>query len=139
VFTVARKIDLGEMRNWEALVDDQRQGLVHCMRNYLAELTGASIYRVLRRWRLILRRRAGGRREGKCTGAGDRGFHRGKASGDGQTYYYGSLRRVKAPRHVAHRRQAANADKDHLGRPQTKWVRRLGGLIHPPFGSFTPL
>jgi hypothetical protein len=36
-------------------VDYQRQGLVHWMRNYLAELTRASIYRVLRRWRLILR------------------------------------------------------------------------------------
>jgi hypothetical protein len=93
-------------------LDNQRQGLVHWMRNYLAELTGASIYRVLRWWRLILGRRAGGRREGKCNGAGDRGFHRGKASGDGQTHYYGSLQHVKAPRHVAHGRQAANAGED---------------------------
>jgi hypothetical protein len=46
-------------------VDDPSQGLVRWMRNYLAELTGVAIYRVLRRWRLILRRRAGGRREGK--------------------------------------------------------------------------
>jgi hypothetical protein len=76
VFTVAQKTDLGEIGNWEALVDDQRQGLVHWMRNYLAKLTGASIYRVLWWWRLILRRRAGGRRW-ECTGAGDRGFHRG--------------------------------------------------------------
>jgi hypothetical protein len=52
------------------------------MRKYLAELNGASFYRVLRWWHLILRRRAGGRREEKCTGAGDRGFHRGKAFGD---------------------------------------------------------
>jgi hypothetical protein len=41
---------------------------------------------------------------GKGTGAGDRGFHRGKASGDGRTYCYGSLRRVIATRHVAHSR-----------------------------------
>jgi hypothetical protein len=74
------------------------------MRNYLAELTGASIYRVLRWWRLILRSCGGDRREGKCTSAGDRGFHRGKASGDGRTCYYGSLRRVKATRHVVHGR-----------------------------------
>jgi hypothetical protein len=66
VFTVVRKTDLGEIGNWEPLVDDQRQGLVHWMRNYLAELTRASIYRVLRWWRLILRRRAGGRREGNA-------------------------------------------------------------------------
>jgi hypothetical protein len=58
------KPDLGEMRNWEAMVDYQRRGLVHWMRNYLAELTGASIYRIPRRWSLIWRRRAGGRREG---------------------------------------------------------------------------
>jgi hypothetical protein len=31
-----------------------------------------------------LRSCAGGRRKEKCTGAGDRGFHRGKASGDGR-------------------------------------------------------
>jgi hypothetical protein len=85
-------------------VDDQRQGLVPWMHNYLVELTGASIYRVLRRWRLILRSCAGGRREGKCTDACDCGFHHGKASDDGQTCYYGSLRRVKATRHVAYGR-----------------------------------
>jgi hypothetical protein len=46
-------------------VDDPRQGLVRWMRYYLAELTGTAIYRVLRWRRLILRRRAGGWREGK--------------------------------------------------------------------------
>jgi hypothetical protein len=53
VFTVAWKTDLGEMRNWEALVDDQRCELVHWVRNNLAELTGAAIYRLHRRWRPI--------------------------------------------------------------------------------------
>jgi transposase len=62
---VARKTYLGETRNLETLVDDPRQWLVRWMRNYLAELTGAAIYRVLRWWRLILRRRARDRREGK--------------------------------------------------------------------------
>jgi hypothetical protein len=101
-------------------VNDQRRELVLWKRNNLAELTRAAIYRFYRRWRPILRSCAGGRREGKCTGAGDRGFHRGKASGDGRAYYYGSLRRVKAARHVVHGRQAANGGEDHLARPQTK-------------------
>jgi hypothetical protein len=74
------------------------------LRDNLMELAAHSIYSVLWRWRLILRRRAGDQRVGKCTGAGDRGCHRGKASGDGQTYFNGLLRRVKAPRHVVHGR-----------------------------------
>jgi hypothetical protein len=45
--------DLGEMGNWEALVDDQRQGLVLWMRKNLADLTGAAIYRLHRQWRPI--------------------------------------------------------------------------------------
>jgi hypothetical protein len=53
------------------------------LRDNLTKLAAHSIYSVLRRWRLILRRRAGGRREGKCTSAGDRGCHCGKASSDG--------------------------------------------------------
>jgi hypothetical protein len=67
--------DLGEMGNWEALVNDERQGLVYWMRNYLAELTRASIYRVLQWWRLTLRSCTSGRREGRFTGAGYRGHH----------------------------------------------------------------
>jgi hypothetical protein len=59
------KPDSGEIPNWGAMVNDWRRGLVHGLRNYLAELTGASIYRIPRWWRLILRRRAGGRTEGK--------------------------------------------------------------------------
>jgi hypothetical protein len=45
--------DLGEVRNWEAPVDDRRQELVLWMRNNLAELTGVAIYRLHRPWRLI--------------------------------------------------------------------------------------
>jgi hypothetical protein len=45
--------DLGEMGNWEALVDDRRLELVLWMHNNLAEFTGAAIYRLHRRWRPI--------------------------------------------------------------------------------------
>jgi hypothetical protein len=45
--------DLGEMGNWEALVDDQRRELVLWMRNNLVELTRAAIYRFHRRWHPI--------------------------------------------------------------------------------------
>jgi hypothetical protein len=45
------------------------------MRNNLAELTGASIYRVHQRWRPILRGCAGGRWEGRFTSTGYRGIH----------------------------------------------------------------
>jgi hypothetical protein len=56
--------DLGGMRNWEALVDDLRQGLVRWMRKYLAELPGALIYNVLQQCRPIWRNHAGGRERG---------------------------------------------------------------------------
>jgi hypothetical protein len=46
-------IDLGEMGNWEPLVDDRKQELVLWMRNNLAELTGAEIYRLHQQWRPI--------------------------------------------------------------------------------------
>ena len=72
---MARKPDLGKKGNWEAMVDDQRRELVHWVRNNLAELTGASIYRIHQRWHPIWRRRAGGWREGKFTGASYRGIH----------------------------------------------------------------
>jgi hypothetical protein len=74
-FTVARKTDLREMQNWEALVDDQRRELVHWVRNNLADLVNRSIYRSQQRWRPIWRRCAGSQREEKFTGAGCRGFH----------------------------------------------------------------
>jgi hypothetical protein len=44
------------------------------MHNYLAELTGASIYRIPWRWRLIWRRCAGDRREGKSPGSANVAF-----------------------------------------------------------------
>jgi hypothetical protein len=56
--------DLGEMGNWEAPVNDQRQELVLWMLNNLAELTRAAIYRLQRRWHQIWRKCAGGQREG---------------------------------------------------------------------------
>jgi hypothetical protein len=61
------------------------------LRDNLTELAIPSIYSVRERRRLILRSCAGGHREEKCTGAGDRGFHRGKASGDGRTCINGLL------------------------------------------------
>jgi hypothetical protein len=79
--------DLGEIRNWEALVNDQRRELVLWMRNNLAELTGASIYRVHQQWLPILRRCAGGRREGKLTDASYRGIHWRVGSEDRQATY----------------------------------------------------
>jgi hypothetical protein len=45
--------DLGEMGNWESLVDNQRRELVLWMRNNLAKLTGAPIYRLHRWWHPI--------------------------------------------------------------------------------------
>jgi hypothetical protein len=77
---------------------------VFWLRDNLTELTTHSIYSVRGQWWLILRSCAGGRREGKGTGRGDRGFQSGKASGDRRTYCHGSLRCVKATRHVAHGR-----------------------------------
>jgi hypothetical protein len=41
--------NLGEMDNWATLVDDRRQDRVLWMRNDLAKLTGAAIYRIYRR------------------------------------------------------------------------------------------
>jgi hypothetical protein len=74
--------DLGEVGNLEALVDNPRQGLVHWMHNYLAKFTWAEIYRFHRRWQLILRWRAGGRREGRSLAQEICGFHRGKITGN---------------------------------------------------------
>jgi hypothetical protein len=56
--------DLGELQNWRALVDNLRHGWVHWVCDYLAELTGVTIYRCHRRWRLILRRRAAAEERG---------------------------------------------------------------------------
>jgi hypothetical protein len=54
--TAARRTELGEERNWGATVANRRRGLVLSLRNNVAELTGASIYRV---WSWIWRIYAG--------------------------------------------------------------------------------
>jgi hypothetical protein len=56
------------------MVDDQRQVLVHWVHNNLAELTGASTYRVHQWWRSIWRRHAVDRREGKSPGSANVAF-----------------------------------------------------------------
>jgi hypothetical protein len=58
--------DLGEMGNWETLVDNRRQELVLWMRNYLAELTGQQ---------LIESYGGGVQFEGSVLAAGERGSH----------------------------------------------------------------
>jgi hypothetical protein len=68
-------------------VDDQRRELVHWVRNNLAELTGASIYRIHQRWRPIWRWRASVRREGKSTGVSYPGIHWSVASEDRRAIY----------------------------------------------------
>jgi hypothetical protein len=85
-------------------MDDRRQGRVLWLRDNLTELATYLIYSVRKRWLRILKGKAGGRRKGVSHRHRLRGFHRGKASGDGRTCCYGSLRRVKATRHVAHGR-----------------------------------
>jgi hypothetical protein len=72
---VARKPDLGEMRNLEALMDDQRRELVNWVRNNLADLVDHSIYRSQQRWRPIWRRHDGGRRKKKASDVSYRGSH----------------------------------------------------------------
>jgi hypothetical protein len=98
------------MRNWEALVDDQRWELVHWVHNNLTDLVDHSIYRSQQRWRPIWRRCAGGRREEKFTGAGCHGFHWSNDLDDGLAIYGGLWRHgetadgVAGPRGTAARR-----------------------------------
>jgi hypothetical protein len=54
--------ELGEKRNWEALVDNPRQGLVRWMRNYLAEPRVRPIYMIRGRRHMNLGWRGGGLR-----------------------------------------------------------------------------
>jgi hypothetical protein len=56
-------IDLGEISNWGALVDDLRHELVYWMLDYLVEPMARSIYRAQGWWRLNLAWRSSGRRE----------------------------------------------------------------------------
>jgi hypothetical protein len=68
-------------------VNNRRRELVLWMRNNLAELTGASSYRVHQWWRPILRRCAGGRRERRFIVVGYRGIHWRVDSEDRQATY----------------------------------------------------
>jgi hypothetical protein len=54
--------ELGEKRNWKALVDNPRQGSVRWMCNYLAEQRVRLIYRLRGRRRMNLGWCSGGRR-----------------------------------------------------------------------------
>jgi hypothetical protein len=100
--------NLGEIRNWEALVNDQRRELVLWMRNNLVEHTGVSIYRH-QRWRPILRRCAGSRREGRFTGASYCGIHWRVDSED---------------------RQATYCDQRRCGNKAIVWQARVNGDHH---------
>ena len=71
------------------------------MRNYLAEFTGAAIYRIHEWWQLIWTWPAGGRREGLSHWRGDCGCYRGKALGDRWAVYWDQLRRGKMADGVA--------------------------------------
>jgi hypothetical protein len=75
-FTVARKTDLGEERNWGAMVANWMEGLVLWLRDNLAEITGAWIYRAQWRWCPIWRRCAGDRRKEKVPDVNYHGSHR---------------------------------------------------------------
>jgi hypothetical protein len=86
MFTAARKMELGEKQNWDAMVDDQRWELVHWTRNNLPKHGERSIYRDQQRWCPIWGRHAGGRREGEVTGASYRGGHWLMSSG-GHSWY----------------------------------------------------
>jgi hypothetical protein len=63
--TAARKTELGEKRNWDATVDDQRRELVHWARNNLMKHAERSIYRDQQWWHPIWGRHTGGRRKGR--------------------------------------------------------------------------
>jgi hypothetical protein len=91
------------------MVANRKRGLVHCVRNNLMELAGASIYRVHQRWRPIWGRHTDDRREREFTGTSCRGFHRGNVSGDGQATYGDLLRRGNASQYVASKRQAVDS------------------------------
>jgi hypothetical protein len=75
--TAARRTKLGEERNWKALVDNPRQGLVQWMRNYLAEPRVRSIYRLRGWWHMNLGWCGGGRRRKRSLAHELSGFHRG--------------------------------------------------------------
>jgi hypothetical protein len=82
-------------------VDNLRHGLVHWVRDYLAELMARSIYRTQGRWLLNLAWRGGGRREGPSHLRGNCGCYRGKALGNRRVVYCDQLRRGKMAGSVA--------------------------------------
>jgi hypothetical protein len=134
-------VDLGEIPNWGALVDDLRWGLVYRVHNYLAEQAGAAIYRLHQRWRPISRRRAGGRRGRRLLARVKPWLSPWQGHRRWTTYSSSLLRRVNVLRHVAHGRQAINAGEDHFGRSQPKWVRQTHRRSGPSLSSakvFTP-
>jgi hypothetical protein len=65
MLTAMQRTDLGEELNWGATVANRRRGLVLLLRNNLAELMVHSIYSLQERWLRILKKKAGGRREGE--------------------------------------------------------------------------
>jgi hypothetical protein len=110
-------IDLGEIPNWSALVDNLRHELVRWVCDYLAELMARLIYRAQGWWFLNLEWRAGGQRERRALVQRIRGFHRAKVTGDDRTRFSSLLRPSNTLRHVAHGRSVANSDEDHFARP----------------------
>jgi hypothetical protein len=121
------------------MVNDRRRVLVLWMRNYLAELTGASIYRSHRRWRPIWRKCAGGQREGRFTDAGYRGIHWFMVYGGHYWVFmacdewWDDLRRVITELHGGTTATVAQPCR------WCKWVRRQGETVpqvHPRRRSF---
>jgi hypothetical protein len=76
---------LGEIPNWNSLVNNSRLERVRWMLEYIAEPMARSIYRVQGRWPMNWRWRGGSRREGRALSQGIGGFHRGELTGDQQT------------------------------------------------------
>jgi hypothetical protein len=121
--TAAQKTELGEKRNWDATVDDQKRELVHWACNNLTEHAERSVYRDQQQWRPIWGRHAGDRRKAKVIGASYRGIHWSNDSDDRHAIYSDLLRRGNKV--VAWR---AWVNDDHRGDSRAatsrcKWVR----------------
>ena len=94
--------DLGEIPNWGVLGEDLRHGLLHWLRNYLAERTGVAIYSLQRWWRPISRGCVGSRRGKGVLVLGMSGFHRDSPPAITIHAYHDSPRHGLALEHVAH-------------------------------------
>ena len=79
---MAQKPDLGEERNWEAMVANRRQERGLWLHDYLTELAVYLIYSVQERWPPILDWRAGGRRGRGALAHTIGGHNRGNLTGD---------------------------------------------------------